>query len=114
MGGHDAYINVIGGLSLGEPAADLATILAVASSMSGRPVPDELAAIGEVGLTGELRTVTPGSAVGRGASAGVHPVYAAGAEQSEAAGAAGAATDSRQEHPRGAGLAAERDLTARC
>lgn len=57
VGGHDAYINVIGGLSLGEPAADLATILAVASSMSGRPVPDELAAIGEVGLTGELRTV---------------------------------------------------------
>ena len=51
VGGHDAYINVIGGLSLGEPAADLATILAVASSMSGRPVPDELAAIGEVGLT---------------------------------------------------------------
>lgn len=57
IGGHDAYINVIGGLNLGEPAADLATILAVASSLSGRPIPDELAAIGEVGLTGELRTV---------------------------------------------------------
>ena len=55
-----------------------------------------------------------GSAVGRGASAGVHPVYAAGTEQSEAAGVAWAAADSREEHPRGAGLAAQRDLTARC
>lgn len=115
VGGHDAYINVIGGLSLGEPAADLATILAVASSMSGRPVPDR--AGGHRGSGTDRRAADgerPGSAVGRGASAGVHPVYAAGAEQSEAAGAAGAATDSRQEHPRGAGLAAERDLTARC
>ena len=57
LSGHDAYINVIGGLELSEPAADLATILALASSLYNRPVPDDLAAIGEVGLTGELRTV---------------------------------------------------------
>ena len=57
LGNHDAYINVIGGLELSEPAADLATILALASSLYNRPVPDDLAAIGEVGLTGELRTV---------------------------------------------------------
>ena len=57
LGGHDAYINVIGGLDLGEPAADLATVLALASSLCNKPVPDDLAAIGEVGLTGELRTV---------------------------------------------------------
>lgn len=57
VGGCDAYINVIGGLSLGEPAADLATILACASSFRGCPVPNDLTAIGEVGLTGELRTV---------------------------------------------------------
>ncbi|MCD8190881.1 MAG: DNA repair protein RadA [Clostridiales bacterium] len=57
VGGCDAYLNVIGGLNLGEPAADLATILAFASSFRGRPVPNDLAAIGEVGLTGELRTV---------------------------------------------------------
>lgn len=57
LGGHDVYINVIGGLDLGEPAADLATILALASSLSNKPVPDDLTAIGEVGLTGELRTV---------------------------------------------------------
>lgn len=57
LGGYDAYINVIGGLDLGEPAADLATVLALASSLCNKPVPDNLAAIGEVGLTGELRTV---------------------------------------------------------
>lgn len=54
----DSYINVIGGLSLDEPAADLATILALASSFRDKPVPADLAAIGEVGLTGELRSVS--------------------------------------------------------
>lgn len=53
----DAYINVIGGLFLDEPAADLAMIIALASSFRDRPVPGDLAAIGEVGLTGELRSV---------------------------------------------------------
>ncbi len=57
VGGCDAYINVIGGLNLGEPAADLATVLALASSFRNVPIPSDLAAIGEVGLTGELRTV---------------------------------------------------------
>jgi DNA repair protein RadA/Sms len=57
IGGCDAYLNVIGGLNLGEPAADLATVLAFASSFRGNPVPNDMAAIGEVGLTGELRTV---------------------------------------------------------
>lgn len=54
----DSYINVIGGLNLDEPAADLATILALASSFRDKPVPWDLAAIGEVGLTGELRSVS--------------------------------------------------------
>jgi len=54
----DAYMNVIGGLSLDEPAADLAAILAMASSFRDRTVPHDLAAIGEVGLTGELRSVS--------------------------------------------------------
>ena len=53
----DAYINVIGGLFLDEPAADLAMVIALASSFRDRPVPGDLAAIGEVGLTGELRSV---------------------------------------------------------
>lgn len=54
----DAYFNVIGGLTLDEPAADLATVIALASSFRDKPVPSDLAAIGEVGLTGELRCVS--------------------------------------------------------
>ncbi|MDE6840588.1 MAG: DNA repair protein RadA [Oscillospiraceae bacterium] len=53
----DFYVNVIGGLTLDEPAADLALIIALASSFRDKPVPFDLAAIGEVGLTGELRSV---------------------------------------------------------
>lgn len=53
----DAYMNIIGGLTLDEPAADLAAVLALASSYLDKPVPENTAAIGEVGLTGELRTV---------------------------------------------------------
>ena len=53
----DAYLNIIGGLTLDEPAADLAAVVAVASSYLDKPVPPELVAIGEVGLTGELRSV---------------------------------------------------------
>ncbi len=58
VGNCDAYLNVIGGLYLEEPAADLAAILALASSFRDRTVPHDLAAIGEVGLTGELRAVS--------------------------------------------------------
>lgn len=57
VGNCDAYINVVGGLELDEPAADLATVLAVASSFLDRPLGIDLAAIGEVGLSGELRSV---------------------------------------------------------
>ena len=54
----DAYINVIGGLRLEEPGADLPVVLAVASSYRDQPIPDDLVAIGEVGLTGEIRSVS--------------------------------------------------------
>lgn len=57
LSGSDAYINVIGGLELDEPAADLATVLAVASSQRDKPIGNDLAAVGEVGLTGEIRSV---------------------------------------------------------
>ncbi|MEG2382925.1 MAG: DNA repair protein RadA, partial [Oscillospiraceae bacterium] len=57
VGGCDAYINVIGGLELDEPAADLATVLAIASSHRDIPIGNDLAAVGEVGLTGEIRSV---------------------------------------------------------
>jgi DNA repair protein RadA/Sms len=54
----DAYINIIGGLQLNEPGADLPVVLALASSYRDTPVPDDLVAIGEVGLTGEIRGVS--------------------------------------------------------
>lgn len=58
LNGCDAYFNVIGGLTLDEPAADLATTIALASSFRDKPIPSDLAAIGEIGLTGELRAVS--------------------------------------------------------
>ena len=57
VGNCDTYINVVGGLYLEEPAADLATVLSLASSYLDRPVGADVAAIGEVGLSGELRPV---------------------------------------------------------
>lgn len=53
----DVYLNVIGGLRLDEPAADLAVVVAAASAAMEKPVPDLLSAVGEVGLTGEIRSV---------------------------------------------------------
>ena len=54
----DSYLNVIGGLQLTEPAADLPVALAVASSYRDSVISDDLVAIGEVGLTGEIRSVS--------------------------------------------------------
>ena len=54
----DAYINVIGGLRLDEPGADLPVVLALASSYRDAAIADDLVAIGEVGLTGEIRSVS--------------------------------------------------------
>ena len=54
----DAYINVIGGLRLDEPAADLPIVLALASSYRDQCIADDLVAIGEVGMTGEIRAVS--------------------------------------------------------
>lgn len=54
----DAYINVIGGLRLDEPGADLPVVLAVASSYLDTPISADMAAIGEIGLTGEIRSVS--------------------------------------------------------
>ncbi len=54
---NDAYLNVIGGLRLDEPAADLAVALALISSLKDKVLPDDLVAIGELGLAGEVRAV---------------------------------------------------------
>jgi DNA repair protein RadA/Sms len=53
----DVYVNVVGGLRIDEPAADLGVALAIASSFRDRPVDPELAVMGEVGLSGEVRGV---------------------------------------------------------
>ena len=58
LGSCDAYINVVNGLELDEPGADLAAVLAIASSYTDRIISDKTAAIGEVGLTGEIRAVS--------------------------------------------------------
>ena len=57
LSGCDAYLNVIGGLELDEPAADLAAVLAIASSAKDSVIGNDTTAIGEVGLTGEIRSV---------------------------------------------------------
>ncbi|NDJ61498.1 MAG: DNA repair protein RadA [Chloroflexi bacterium] len=54
----DIFINVIGGLKVGEPASDLAMATAIASSYYDNAVPADLAIVGEVGLSGELRAVS--------------------------------------------------------
>ena len=58
LGAYDTYINVVGGMDLDEPAVDLAVLLAIASSYLERSIPQDLAAFGEVGLSGEVRAVT--------------------------------------------------------
>ncbi len=54
----DTYLNVIGGLRLDEPAADLAVALALVSGLKDKPIPDGVVAFGEIGLAGELRSVS--------------------------------------------------------
>jgi DNA repair protein RadA/Sms len=55
--GNEVYLNVAGGLRIGEPAADLAVALALISALTDRPVPEDVAAFGEIGLAGEVRMV---------------------------------------------------------
>jgi DNA repair protein RadA/Sms len=58
LSGLDVYVNVAGGLRLTDPGVDLAVALAVYSAVVGRPLPEGTAAVGEVGLAGEVRSVT--------------------------------------------------------
>jgi len=62
FGNLDSYINVIGGLRLDEPAADLPVALALASNLLDRAVSDDLVAFGEIGLAGEIRSVNRAAA----------------------------------------------------
>jgi DNA repair protein RadA/Sms len=56
----DVFVNAVGGVRIGEPAADLAACLAIVSSIKNRPLPNKLAVFGEVGLSGELRPAPRG------------------------------------------------------
>lgn len=57
LSNQDVYVNVVGGVKITEPAADLGIALALASSFRSRPIPSRMVVVGEVGLTGELRPV---------------------------------------------------------
>ena len=57
VGANDVYLNVAGGLRVSEPAADLAVVAALVSSLGDRPVPERTVAFGEIGLSGEVRPV---------------------------------------------------------
>lgn len=58
FGNLDAYLNVVGGLRLEEPSADLAVVMALVSNLLDRPLDPSMAVFGEVGLAGEIRTVS--------------------------------------------------------
>ena len=57
LGNQDVYLNLVGGIKVNEPALDLGIVLATASSFKNVSIPKEVVAIGEVGLTGEVRAV---------------------------------------------------------
>ncbi|MDR2752888.1 MAG: DNA repair protein RadA [Oscillospiraceae bacterium] len=58
FGAMDTYINVIGGLKLDEPSTDLSVAMALVSGLKDQPLPDDALAFGEIGLGGELRSVS--------------------------------------------------------
>ncbi len=58
IGNQDIFLNVVGGLKIDEPAIDLGIIVALVSSMQNRPIMDDVIILGEVGLTGEVRTIS--------------------------------------------------------
>ena len=60
MSDQDVFVNVVGGVKVGETGADLALLLALISSLRNRPLPQDLVVFGEVGLAGEIRPVTSG------------------------------------------------------
>nr|WP_244773267.1 DNA repair protein RadA [Alysiella crassa]UOP07078.1 DNA repair protein RadA [Alysiella crassa] len=56
----DVFLNAVGGVKIGEPAADLAAVLAMVSSFRNKPLPEKMVAFGEIGLSGEIRPVPRG------------------------------------------------------
>ena len=62
FGGNDVYLNVVGGLRISEPAADLAVAAALISSLIGEPMSENMIVFGEIGLSGEVRPVNQSEA----------------------------------------------------
>ena len=56
----DVFVNAVGGVKIGEPAADLSVLLAIVSSLKNKPLPEKLVVFGEVGLAGEIRPAPRG------------------------------------------------------
>jgi DNA repair protein RadA/Sms len=56
----DVFVNAVGGVKIGEPAGDLAVIMAITSSLKNKPLPEKLVVFGEVGLAGEIRPAPRG------------------------------------------------------
>ena len=81
----DVFVNAVGGVRIGEPAADLAVLLAIVSSFRNRPLPEKLVVFGEIGLAGEVR---PGAAragaAARGGEARLPPRADPASERAEA------------------------------
>ena len=61
LGDEDVFVNVVGGLRIGETAVDLPTVLAIVSSFRDRACPERLICFGEIGLAGEIRPVRFGT-----------------------------------------------------
>ena len=81
--GHDVFMNVVGGVRVDEPAADLGIACAVASSFLDKPVAEGTAVVGEVGLTGEVRAVSQvDTRVAEAKKMGFSPLHRAGHQPS--------------------------------
>lgn len=85
LGNQDVYVNIVGGLRVTEPAADLAIILSIVSAYRSQSLPPDLAAFGEVGLSGEVRSVSQsalraGEAARLGLTRAVGPAHGAASD----------------------------------
>ena len=97
----DVFVNVVGGVRLAETAADLAIVAALLSSLSGRPLAQDLVVFGELGLTGEIRpgALRRGTAA-RGSQARFLPGHLADGERAAAAGGGNRSDRLREDHGR--------------
>jgi DNA repair protein RadA/Sms len=75
FGGEDVYLNVAGGLSIDEPAVDLGVITAVVSCLKNKAIPSDMTVMGEIGLSGEIRSINqPLARIKEAASLGFNQV----------------------------------------